>query len=521
MPRGEIQRCKQMKAKSRRILLPLTVIPAVGLVALLKCLPVYPDEEQWIYVNARQFTDNTMQYLFPVCREGFQIAQPLIWYPIRCLEWILYSHLGLVNQIRAVGLAQAIITLLLLMKFLNIYARDLRQAQLVLLSGMMMGLLPFLLVLNRPEQLLLILFLSFLNLSSTYKSSLQVWKKLALAALVALLILSMPAIHPKGSLFAAMGTAIFIFVVKGNTRFAKVAVFTSACFSIAVSTQVWSLRTLCPESEFLTRTFGDITVNPTQLDASIFRKIIGNIIRTPKYLLNMMYQNTYQSDWMAQRNMVPTFLLVLANIALFLFATLLIYSVYKFVLRGSFRKSDIDDSKFISLVFISGFGVLSILQRTKNFYDSYLPAILILLAVAITINFTRKWRNLKFMLVLSVTISIPALLFTANGFPKVGAPSTEILAKRIIKECEITKSQIEKGNFVIDGSLSTPFWESPRFIYAGYLWGWWAQDVKAEELIRELNSPVVIVRNEKLLSEMEGDVITEGYLCRNIEKSKP
>jgi len=24
-----------------------------------------------------------------------------------------------------------------------------------------------------------------------------------------------------------------------------------------------------------------------------------------------------------------------------------------------------------------------------------------------------------------------------------------------------------------------------------------------------------------LLSEVEGDVITEGYLCRNIQKSKP
>jgi len=153
-----------MRAKLRQILLALCVFPVVGLVALLKRLPVYPDEEQWIYVNSRQFTDNTMQYLFPVCREGFQITQPLIWYPVRFLEWFLYSHLGLVNQIRAVGLAQAIITLMLLLKFLNLYARHLRQAQLVLLSGMMIGLLPFLLALNRPEQLLLILFLSFLNL---------------------------------------------------------------------------------------------------------------------------------------------------------------------------------------------------------------------------------------------------------------------------------------------------------------------------------------------------------------------
>jgi len=510
-----------MRAKLRQILLALCVFPVVGLVALLKRLPVYPDEEQWIYVNSRQFTDNTMQYLFPVCREGFQITQPLIWYPVRFLEWFLYSHLGLVNQIRAVGLAQAIITLMLLLKFLNLYARHLRQAQLVLLSGMMIGLLPFLLALNRPEQLLLILFLSFLNLSSTYESSLKVWKKIALATLVMLLILSMPAIHPKGSLFAAMGTVIFVFVVKGNARFAKVVVLTSACFSIAVSTQVWSLRTLCPESEFLTRTFGDITVNPTQMDASTFRKIAGNIFRTPKYLLNMMYQDTYQSDWMAQRNMVPTFLLILANTALFLFAAFLVYSVYKFVLHGSFRRSEIDDSKFIALVLILGFAALSILQRTKNFYDSYLPALLILLAVAITINFTEKWKNFRFMLVLSVAVSIPALLFTGNGFPKVAVPSKEILVKRIIKECEITQSQLEKGNFVIDGSLSTSFWESPRFVYAGYLWGWWAQDVNAEELIRELNPPVVIVRNEKLLSEVEGDVITEGYLCRNIQKSKP
>jgi hypothetical protein len=509
-----------MKTKPKQILLALSTLPILGLLLLLSRLPIYPDEEQWIYVNARQLTDHSMQYLFPVCREGFQLAQPLIWSPIRFFEWLLYSHLGLIHHIRVVGLLQAVITLLLLNKFLQLYARNFRHAQVTLFCGILIGLLPFLLVLNRPEQLLLILFLSLLVLIHVYKSSLRVSKKSLLLANMILLIISMPAIHPKGSLFAVMGSAIFIFVAKERIKLIKLGVLSTTCLSVFVSTQVWSLRTFCPESEFLTNTFGDITLNPTQMDASTFKKIAGNVLRTPKYLMNIMYQNSYQSDWMAQRNQVPMPFLILANIGLFLFAFFLLYLIYKATRDRAFPIRDLDDSTILVLTFVSGFIILAVLQRTKNFYDSYLPAVLILLASALVINLTGKPRKFIVMVLAPAIISIPALLFTSSNFPMMSGPTSNILAKQIIEQCEITQAQLDKGNFVIDGSLSGPFWNTPRFVYAGYIWGWWAQDVDAEKLIDDLNPPVIIVRDQNLLIEKEGDVITAGYLCRNSEKSR-
>jgi len=508
-----------MKTKSRGVLLIVFTTPVIGLFLLLKRLPVYPDEEQWIYVNARQFTDHTMQYLFPVCREGFQIAQPVVWYPIRFVEWFLYSHLGFVQHIRAVGIIQALITLLLLNQFLNLYARERRQAQGILFSGIMIGLFPFLIVLNRPEQLLLILFVSSLNLTHAYKFGLTLWKKLLLIILIGLLFLSMPAIHPKGSLFALMACAIFIFVVKGNARFAKIGLFVSTCLSIAVSTQVWSIRTFCPESEFLTRTFGDITLNPTQIDFSTIKKIIGNIARTPKYLLNMMYQGAYQSDWMAQRDQVPVTLLILANIGLILFTLFLLYSLYKSARDQSFQMRNLDDSMFIAITFICGFAILAVLQRTKNFYDSYLPAILILLATAITIDSKKLKWNLRAIFAIPAIISIPALFMTAGNFPDDNHFTNEMLTKRIIKECGISRIQLNAGNFVIGSPLSRTFWDSPRFIYADYLWGWWAQGVDAEKFIRDSKPPVIILRNEGLLTTKKGDVVIGDYICRNSKNS--
>jgi len=508
-----------LKIKTHQVFGFFSLMSLLCLLLLLKRLPVYPDEEQWIYVNARQITDHTMQYLFPVCQQGFQIAQPVIWSPIRLLEWFFYSHLGFVHHIRMVGIIQAVVTIFLLNQFLHLYARKLRQSQAVLFSGLLIGLLPFLMVLNRPEQLLLILFLSSLNLTHIYNRSVSMKKRAMSLLLIAFLIASMPAIHPKGSLFAVMGVAIFTFIVKRKARIAKFAILGGAVLSIVVSTQIWSLRTLCPESKFLTSTFGDITLNPTQLNSSTARKIIGNIIRTPKYLANMMYQNSYQSDWMAQRNEVPELILVLANLGLCIFTLFLLFSIYKSIREESFRIRELDDSRMIALVFLTGFATLAVLQRTKNFYDSYLPAILILVSVAITINIDLKVKYLRPILVLPVIITIPALLMTSVNFPQENAANNEIVAREIIKECGISQAQLKKGDFIIDGSLSGPLWGSPRFIYAVYLWGWWAQDVDAERVMKNLKPPVIILQNVGLIPRKTGDVVVGQYMCRNLGKS--
>ena len=60
-------------------------------------------------------------------------------------------------------------------------------------------------------------------------------------------------------------------------------------------------------------TSGTITLNPTDLRMGTFRMIAGNVIRTPKYLLNSLYQYEYQSNWLAQQGRIPLIAIVIAN----------------------------------------------------------------------------------------------------------------------------------------------------------------------------------------------------------------
>lgn len=494
---------------------------SIALALLLNRLPVYTDEEQWIYINARQYTDHTMQYLFPICNKGFQIDQPIVWYPIRAVLWFLYSHLGLVGHIRIIGVVQAAITILVIRQFLRFYSRNAKQGQTLFFSGVCVGLIPFLIVLNRPEQPLLIMFISALNFTYIYQQSSTHKKKFALFSFLVLMLISMPAIHPKGSLFSLLALSCFILISKNSSLVSKLMITILTLYSAIISVDIWSRRTYCPRSKFLTKTFENITLNPSQFDTHSLRLILGNIARVPKYLINMMYQNSYQSDWLSQENKVSTPPLILANIGVIMIAILLMYVIFTSLRLKSFHELLVDKTKVVVLALIFGFSVLAILQRTKNFYDSYLPAMFLLLGASLLINFSQeKWKKQK-VLLLSIALTIPSFLLTAQNFRADSHFNHETLTKKIIKECGISNEQLKEGGFVIGSPMSRTFWDTPRFIYSDYLWGWWSQDVDAEEFIREAKPSVIIVSRETPLRTQKNDVYVEGYVCRNIGNSKP
>ena len=169
---------------------------------------------------------------------------------------------------------------------------------------------------------------------------------------------------------------------------------------------------------------------------------------------------------------------------------------------------------------IGMFGILTTLQRTKNFYDSYLPILLILSAAIIVqkkkpINSFGRIKNFQRAIIF---LSLPAFIWTNSNFVKLDPQQNKISYTSLIQKCEITNYQLARGGFIIDGSLTKYFWASPNLIYSNYVWGWWAQDVDAEKLIARMKPPVIIVRNDGTLRRNTSDSIDGDFLCRNFER---
>jgi hypothetical protein len=115
-------------------------------------------------------------------------------------------------------------------------------------------------------------------------------------------------------------------------------------------------------------------------------------------------------------------------------------------------------------------------------------------------------------------MSIPAFLLTTLNFNVSSSKSNEGIYDLIIRDCGITDAELLKGRFIVDNSLARYFWETPNLVYSGYVWGWWAQDVNAEELINRLEPPVIIVRNDGSLDLKKSDVIVGDFVCRKNPK---
>jgi hypothetical protein len=420
------------------------------------------------------------------------------------------------------GIVQAVLTLIGIKFFIDQYSRESSKASTITKLLFFMGTFPFLLTLNRPEQTLFLLFLGLTYLSKKVLEIESRTAKILARTVQTLILVSMPAIHPKGALLSIMALSIAVFLGWNKSKRLLIPEVGMTLISVWESAKIWNLRTLCPESNFMTETFKIITLNPTKLDLSTPQMVLGNLIRTPKYLLHMFYQQDYQSSWLAQSKPIPTVISIIGNLAILGFFLFLSRSLFNNFVIKTLKSRNLDLSNFTAGVLLSGCIALVLLQRTKNFYDTYLVVLLFVLAVAITYESKSKHElKLKMLAVLTIGfLIIPALFSTLIKIAPDKQNDYKAISSRIVSECGITSQQISDGNFILDPSLTRFFWNSPRFIYSSYVWGWWAQDVNAKELIEDISPSVIIIRNENFLEPEPGDKVVGDFYCRNLMRLK-
>src|SRR5262245_36324016 len=147
------------------------VASLAGGLALSAFVPIYTDEIAWRVMQARVGLDGLADSnLYPTCGPAFDVAPPAFTLPFRLAAGMVYADFGRPWRLRAIGIAVALVWLAMLAALLP---RALGWSppgwRLVgAVAGVLgLGLVPFLLVLNRPEQLMLVVLTGLVLYPST------------------------------------------------------------------------------------------------------------------------------------------------------------------------------------------------------------------------------------------------------------------------------------------------------------------------------------------------------------------
>jgi hypothetical protein len=265
-------------------------------------LSIYSDEVQWKLTVSRYFLDGgKLIYLFPACDKGWLLPIPITWYPGRMLDDFFYSNASSPEKLRYYGWS---IFLGLIFLWTWIFHRISNISKfncfLFISSFFSLGMLPYLMVLNRPEQSLLL----WTSLALAINIFLEPHKKIPFIGRFFLLFLFslfgflMASSHPKGVYFFPL----LIIVYRASEKsFIFLGGYLSALvFSAFETVTLWKLRTTCEESPWLTKLISQFSVQP---DLAISNPLaflqagFENLKRSNDYFDPVAFHINYQSQW--------------------------------------------------------------------------------------------------------------------------------------------------------------------------------------------------------------------------------
>ena len=504
-------------------------------------LPLYGDEPQWKMIVARLFLDGgKLLYLFPGCTQGFLLGVPMTWYPGRILDALMYADASDPFYLRQYGV-MIYLGLLFSWTILCRYCTCLSWVQsfLMVSSFFMVGVLPLLMVYNRPEQSLLIwISLALLVSVALEKRPPQHrWIKIIVLIGFALLGCFISAAHPKGIYFLPVLMVLYWRV--SQARWNLLGLGFIYAWTALETIALWKIRTKCPESGWLTTMLQGFTVQPKLLKSNptlFFEMGTNNLHYWTQYLkgvtfagspyryflnpdLKLSWVGQFANDWVAMPIYAVAALIVLnAGQSLFLLyqqgrRQLTLAVLIYILLVGGLLASDTltawgilaialglvvglvwmlinQNRSHWAIVFVMTLSlmVLMFMQSLKNFYEATLVWPIFLLIGIFTFNATSTWaRNaLKYgllpLLLLLAIISTQARWDVMGNAPlSWQAARQKVLLdnlefKQFAKEaCGIEEFTSLEDNLVLDDETYPMFWRHTRPMLTAYVFGWWSQ----------------------------------------------
>lgn len=531
-------------------------IPALAVVTLAVGLliPIYSDEVAIQMAHARFFIEGgALLNLLPQCR-SLEASIPVSWYPGAVFNAILYSgtsELGL--RIRGIAICAGWLSLL--WAWAGLHPQRLmprRRFQSFILSLNMLGVLPFVLVLARSEQLLVLPLVAccMLALFWQVEASDGVPLKSLKAALLFLITSVFLLAHPKALFFAPVMLASAWLVFRHAGKAWMIGTMLVVGFAVFQSVQYVLFTSSCPGAPAMAKVLAQQTLD-FQLLASdkplFFKAAASNLVSSLGMILDRMPATlAYQSNWLpsVQGEWMGPWLGVFGKLlkaSLYVLALLSFVAVIvRFAMQLSHRR--LDKGVLLATALLAGL-VLHGIVYNSNAWHFYTPGLIVpLLAVLLMLvlhtpfevpNGLRRacgavafyWMLLAAAsMVLLLCIQTPGLLQIARLGDYVIGPqplSTPAFVREeerarlsaLAKRCNINDGD---ERLVVDGAAYFLFQHGRQpmnvFYVSDYAFG---MDIgqKLPEFLKKIDSGGVLSRCEYLPKVLSDKAIRSEKMC--------
>jgi len=502
-----------MQPQSLLRFLPRTLYALLALAFVLSFLatlwmvfyfPVYVDELFWKLMVARLETDHgKLVYLFAQCSKGQWIDAPLTWYPAMSIHSWLYEDASHPWRLRVHGWFFFLVLLALWTCLLKRRAGlGVTDAFLAVSAFLSVGVLPFLLVYARPEQPLL--FLITLSLLVTlYKAPANrlSWPIGLLVTLsFALVGMLLAATHPKGMfLFPALLVLAWRQLKSWPLLVPLVLILGWTAFD---TSQVWQLRTTCPEFPGLMSVLRGLTLQPGVLFSNpllFIQQGWSNVLDFGAYVRSLNFQDQYVADWLpaGKGGVISAQVRSVANTLLWmplLVAVLVMASNWLFERRPRGRVD-----LLLWFTILLSLAAIVVLQTQKNFYEVSIVWPLVLLLAIFSFGRPVSESNRGGVRIIIAVLMAVALLSGflreerfgefVPGWRQARLQQVEMVDHQnqglrdfARKQCGIEDSA---QRLVLDIETYQAFWDHEQPIFLDYAAGWWAAESDVRETFRK------------------------------------
>ena len=269
---------------------------------LARWLPIYTDEIWWKAFRSRLFLDHGYASLhgLHLCTSHAAHPEPMFFLPFRVLDAWIYQDMSNPLKLRIGGIAQFLVLLSLAIVMV---ARSLRcqgwqwgWAVLGVAAFFGLGVLPFAMVMNRPEPLSVICLLGLALLALSQRPS------LVLSAFA--FVLGTGAIaYSIRALYFTPWVALALWKT-ARSRPLQIALLVGWLAISVTSYRFYSAHASCPELPAYAGFIARYRVNPADLvrvPLASFARIAENVVATKAWFTHPEFKDRYMSDWLPPR----------------------------------------------------------------------------------------------------------------------------------------------------------------------------------------------------------------------------
>jgi hypothetical protein len=514
------------------------VLPLLGWVSLLPLLlvfPIYSDELLWKLINSRLLLDSgKLIYLFPGCSKGLSLAPPISWYPVQLTDAILYSDMTNPQVLRYGGVLGFIAIIVYCAWFVRFNLRlEIGRLSTVgaVLAPMSLGVLPFLLVLNRPEQALVLVLVCGCTIPAIVRDRkltiLQTWMISALFILLCWLAVST---HIKAIfVLPALLTAAFLAL---RQWLPSLTILAAACFGAIETFRLWSIRTDCPESPFLMQVFRNQSLSASDLSdgaVHLLRLVWQNVLNMNTYWDNAGFQKNYQGQWLPSADAPQTLIDRILNAAIPVFigigAAFVIAAFASSTARAVKTRKVPDSGPLIGMSLLACLVSISAFQSGKNFYETALILPLFTIAVmsaltTTTLPIATLFGGRKVIVLLAIFAFSNQLIIAYRYYPKFSAWQLALEARqpkqdavrRLIDRCGI-EADTRTKHLLVDEFTYTLLWRTQEPYFLGLVDGWWGTGLDQARIIHERNIIGAVGACPLVSTKIWSSIISEAGFC--------